>query len=201
MFIVIEGIDGAGCETQAKNLTKYLEKSNIPYSFLKYPDYERNIGKLIQEFMYRNKNLSAENQFLVYSLQFLMDKETIAKDRKNKVVVADRYFTTALCFQTIAGVKLEKALRFADDFGMEKPDVVFYVNVRPDIAIQRKSGEPKEKNRNEKDFELTRKTYAQYEKLVKDQVWTKWVNVDGERGVDEITEEIYIKITKYTNDK
>lgn len=196
MFIVIEGIDGAGCETQAKNLTKFLEKDAIAHSFLKYPDYERNIGKLIQEFMYRNKNLSAENQFLVYSLQFLMDKETIAKDRKDKVVIADRYFTTALCFQTIAGVKLEKALRFADDFGVEKPDMVFYINVRPDIAIQRKSGEAKEKNRNEKDFELTRKTYAQYEKLVQDQVWTKWVNINGEQDIDSVTKDIYNVLRK-----
>ena len=28
MFIVIEGIDGAGCETQGKNLIKLLKESN-----------------------------------------------------------------------------------------------------------------------------------------------------------------------------
>lgn len=194
MFIVIEGIDGAGCETQAKNLEKFLEKDNIPHSFLKYPDYERNIGKLIKEFLYKNKDLSAQNQFLLYCLQFLMDKDQIAKDRKNKVVIADRYFTTTLCFQTLAGVDLGKALRFADDFGMEKPDMVFYINVRPDMAIQRKAGEAKEKNRNEKDFELTRKTYDQYKKLVDDQVWTKWININGERSIDEITKDIYNQV-------
>ena len=194
MFIVIEGIDGAGCETQAKNLKKFLEKDSIPYLFLKYPDYDRNIGKVIREFLYQNKDLTAQKQFLLYSLQFLFDKEQISKDRKSKVVIADRYFTTTLCFQTLGGVEMEKALRFADDFGMEKPDLVFYINVRPDVAIQRKAGENKEKNRNEKDFELTKKTYAQYEKMIKDQVWTKWIDIDGERGIDEITQDIYNKI-------
>jgi dTMP kinase len=198
MFIVIEGIDGAGCETQAKNLKKFLEKDSIPYSFLKYPDYDRNIGKVIREFLYQNKDLTAQNQFLLYSLQFLFDKEQISKDRKNKVVIADRYFTTTLCFQTLAGVKMGKALRFADDFGIEKPDLVFYINVRSDVAIQRKAGEDKEKNRNEKDFELTKRTYTQYEKMVKDQVWTKWVDINGEREIDEITQDIYNKIKRWT---
>lgn len=191
MFIVIEGIDGAGCETQGKNIRKLLEKNNVEVEFLKYPDYERNIGKLIRDFLYQNKDLSVQNQFLLYSLQFLMDKERIASSRKNKVVIADRYFTTTLCFQTLAGINLDKAVRFANDFAIEKPDVVFYINVRPDIAIQRKSGEAKEKNRNEKDFELTRSTYKQYEMLIRKQVWTKWIDINGEQNIESVTKDIY----------
>lgn len=194
MFIVIEGIDGAGCETQAKNLEKLLKNKDLSVSLLKYPDYERNIGKLIKEFLYQNRSLSADTQLLLYSLQFLIDKELIAKKRKTGIVIADRYFTTTLCFQTVAGVELTRSLRFAQDFAIEKPDLVFYVNVKPDLAIQRKAGENKEKNRNEKDVKLTGKTYKQYAELVKNQVWTKWINIDGERKIDEITMDIYNKI-------
>lgn len=194
MFIVIEGIDGAGCETQAKNLIKLLQNNDKVASLIKYPDYERNVGKLIRDFLYQNKNLSAEQQFLLYSLQFLMDKKIIAEKRKKEIVIADRYFTTALCYQTLEGLELNKALRFASDFKIEKPDLVFYLNVCSDIAIQRKSGEDKEKNRREKDFEFIKKTYKQYEKLIKEQVWTRWINIDGEKGVEEITKDIYNKI-------
>jgi len=127
MFIVIEGIDGAGCETQAKLIVKKLrtEQCFVPTHLIKYPNYEKNIGLLIKEFLYQNKNLSAENQFLLYSLQFLLDKEKIAKQRKKGLVVADRYFTSTLCYQTLEGVKLKKALRFAEDFKIEKPDLFF----------------------------------------------------------------------------
>lgn len=194
MFIVIEGIDGAGCETQAKNLQRILKEKNEPVSFIKYPDYEKNIGKLIKEFLYQNKQLTPEQQFLLYSLQFLMDKQWISEKRKTGIVVADRYFTSALCFQTLEGVTLEKELRFAEDFGLEKPDLVFYLNVPPDIAITRKSGEDKEKNRREKDFEFIRKTYKQYEELVKNQVWTKWINIDGKKDIESITKDIYNKL-------
>ena len=191
MFIVIEGIDGAGCETQAINLQKWLKKNKLPFSFIKYPNYEANVGKFIREFLYNNKNLSAEMQFLLYSLQFLSDREFIQKERKNKIVIADRYFSSTLCFQALEGVALEKQLRFANDFAVEKPDMVFYLNVNPDIAIKRKFGEQKEKNRREKDFDFIRKTYAQYEDLVKNQVWAKWISVDGNKGIEEITNNIF----------
>lgn len=194
MFIVIEGIDGAGCETQAKNLFQLFKKNRRSLYFFKYPDYRGNIGQIIKEFLYQNKNLSAEQQFLLYSIQFLMDKEKIAQGRKKGIVIADRYFTTTLCYQTLEGIKLKKALRFAKDFKIEKPDLVFYLNVRPEIAWKRKHGEKKEKNRREKDFQFLKKTYHQYAYLVKHQVWTKWIEIDGEREIDEVTKEIYDKI-------
>ncbi len=191
MFLVIEGIDGAGCQTQAENLFRLLKEKSLSVFFVKYPDYEKNIGRLIKEFLYHNKNLSPEQQFLLYSLQFIMDKDWIAGNRKKGVVIADRYFTSALCFQTVEGFKLKKALRFASDFNLEKPDLVFYLDVKPEIAIKRKSGEAKEKNRREKDFDFIKKTHQQYDKLVKDQVWTRWVRIDGGRPIDEITKEIF----------
>ena len=197
MFIVIEGIDGAGCETQAKNLIKLLGEAKKQAFWVKYPDYEKNIGKMIKEFLYQNKDLTAEQQFLLYTMQFIFDSKWLAEKRKEGVVVADRYFTTTLCYQTLEGIKLETALKYAEDFKIERPDIVFYLDVNPEIAIQRKSGEAKEKNRREKDFEFIRKTYRQYDKLIKNHVWTKWVRINGNSSIDEITKEIYNKITNY----
>lgn len=194
MFCVIEGIDGAGCETQGKNLIKLLTDAGKKASLIKYPDYERNVGKIIKEFLYQNKNLTPEQQFLLYTMQFIMDKKMIEDRRRDEILIADRYFTTTLCYQTLEGIRLEKALNFASDFGIEKPDLVFYIKVDPDIAIKRKFGEDKEKNRREKDFDFIRKTYIQYENLVKNQIWTKWVEIDGNKSIDEVTKEIYNKI-------
>ena len=117
----------------------------------------------------------------------------IAEKRKSGTLIADRYFTTTLCYQTLEGIDLDKALNFAKDFKIERPDMVFYIKVDPDVAIKRKFGEQKEKNFREKDFDFIRKTYTKYEELVKDQVWTKWVAVDGNKGIDEITQDIYNK--------
>lgn len=194
MFIVIEGIDGAGCETQGKNLIKLLENDGKKASLIKYPDYERNVGRLIKEFLYQNKDLTAEQQFLLYTMQFIMDKQMISEKRKNEILIADRYFTTTLCYQTLEGIDMKMALNYAKNFKIEVPDIVFYLNVDPDIAIQRKGGEKKEKNRREKDFKFIRLTHKKYQELVDKQVWTKWISINGNRSIDEITKEIYNKL-------
>ena len=194
MFIVIEGIDGAGCETQGKNLVKMLTENGKKASLIKYPDYERNVGKLIKEFLYQNKDLTAQQQFLLYTIQFIMDSPQIAQKRKDEILIADRYFTTTLCYQTLEGIDMQMALDYARNFKIEVPDAVYYPNVDPDIAIQRKGGEDKEKNRREKDFEFIRKTHIKYKELVEKQVWTKWVNVDGNKGIEEITKDVYNKL-------
>lgn len=200
MFIVIEGIDGAGCETQGKNLTRELAKlakfKNKKISLIKYPDYERNVGKIIRDFLYENKSLTPQQQFLLYTMQFVMDKKMISERRKDEILIADRYFSTTLCYQTLEGIDMKMAIDFAKNFEIETPDAIFYLNVDPEIAISRKHGEDKEKNFREKDFDFIRKTAKQYKMLVEKQVWGKWINIDGNKSVDEVTKEIYNEILK-----
>jgi len=196
MFIVIEGIDGAGCETQGKNLIKLLAESGKKASLIKYPDYDRNVGKIIREFLYDNKGLTPEQQFLLYTMQFVMDKKMISEKRNDEILISDRYFSTTLCYQTLEGIDMKMALDFAKNFQIEVPDAIFYLNVDPDIAIKRKHGEDKEKNFREKDFDFIRKTHRQYQMLVDSQVWGKWINIDGNKGIEEITKNIYNEVLK-----
>ena len=123
-----------------------------------------------------------------------MDKKMIAEKRKDEILIADRYFSTTLCYQTLEGIDMKMALDFAKNFEIEIPDVIFYLNVDPDIAIKRKHGEDKEKNFREKDFDFIRKTAEQYKILVEKQVWGKWINIDGNKGIEEITKNIYDKL-------
>ncbi len=195
MFIVIEGIDGAGCETQGKNLIKLLSESGKKASLIKYPDYDRNVGKIIRDFLYESKGLTPQQQFLLYTMQFVMDKKMIETKRKDEILIADRYFSTTLCYQTLEGIDMQMATDYAKNFEIEVPDAIFYLNVDPDIAIKRKHGEDKIKNFREKDFDFIRKTHQQYQMLVDKQVWGKWINIDGNKGIEEITKDIYNKIT------
>lgn len=69
MFIVIEGIDGAGCETQARNLFHIFKKNQRSPILIKYPDYRRNIGQIIKEFLYQIKisPLSSNFCFILFN--------------------------------------------------------------------------------------------------------------------------------------
>jgi len=191
MFLVIEGIDGAGCETQATALIKNLEAAGKKPFYIKFPHYDTPVGKMIRDFLYENKtHHTADEQFLLYTLQFIFDKALIKEKMKDHIVIADRYFSTTLCYQTLEGFAEEKALRYADDFGIIKPDAVLYLDVPPDTAIKWKYGEQKEKNIREKDHTFIRRTYEKYADLVKRSVWTRWIQVNGEQTKEQVGEEI-----------
>jgi len=191
MFIVIEGIDGAGCETQATALIAALTKQGKKPYYIKFPHYDTPVGKMIRDFLYENKvKHSASEQFLLYTLQFIFDKALIKEKMKDHAVIADRYFSTTLCYQTLEGFSEEKAVRYADDFEIIKPDAVLYLDVSPDTAIKWKYGEDKEKNFRENDHSFIRKTYEKYKDLVKRSVWARWIHVNGEQKKEKVTEEL-----------
>jgi len=191
MFIVIEGIDGAGCETQATALIEALTQQGKKPFYIKFPHYDTPVGKMIRDFLYENKvKHSASEQFLLYTLQFIFDKELIKEKMRDHVVIADRYFSTTLCYQTLEGFSEEKAVRYADDFEIVKPDAVLYLDVPPDTAIKWKYGEDKEKNFRENDHSFIRQTYEKYKDLVQRSVWARWIRINGEQKKEKVTEEI-----------
>jgi len=179
MFFVIEGIDGAGCETQAQLVSSELNRQNMGTVLLKYPHYTDPVGLMIKDFLYANKSLSPHQQFLLYGFQFLHDRPKINSLAQTKIVIADRYFSSTLCYQVLEGVSEKTALRFAEDFQIVKPDLIFYLDVPPLLAYQRKTGEKKEKNFREKDIVFMKKTYRRYDKMVKSNLWADWERVDG----------------------
>lgn len=192
MFIVIEGIDGAGCETQAKLVSNSLTRKfvNSPIELIKFPHYDTPVGKMIKDFLYLNQKMKAHEQFLLYTLQFIFDEEEIRQKLQKGSLIADRYFTTTLCYQTLEGFDEKVALQYADDFGIIKPDMVFFLDVRPETAIKWKYGEEKELNFREKDLAFMKKSYDKYQDLIARQVWTKWVRINGEQEKEKVTEEI-----------
>jgi dTMP kinase len=198
MFIVIESIDGGGCQTQAELLTQNLEKLQKNNTYIKFPHYDTPVGKMIKDFLYDNKNLRGNEQFLLYSLQFVFDTPLIKEKSTNGIVIADRFFTTTLCYQTLEGVEEKVALRFAQDFGIIKPDLVFFLDVPVDTAMKWKYGEDKVLNFREKDKSFINKTYTKYQDLVKRNVWTNWIKINGERSKEEVSKEILqIVLEKY----
>lgn len=195
MFIVIEGIDGAGCETQGKLLIESLIKLGKKPSFIKFPHYDTPVGKMIKDFLYLDQKMSAHEQFLLYTLQFIFDSPDIAKKSSEGIIIADRYFSTTLCYQTLEGFNEQYALSYADQFKIVKPDIIFFLDVKPETAIRWKYGENKPKNFREKDHEFIKKTYVKYQDLIKRQVWTKWVKINGEQEKEKVTKEILSNLT------
>lgn len=191
LFVVLEGIDGAGGEVQSKLLFEYLKSQGKDVIKLVYPDYSGPIGKFIHDYLHKKHEFSNEILFLLHSADRLKDKGRIKSWlEEGKTVIADRYFTSTLAYQCTDEQKLDAALKFADAFEIQKPDIIIYLNVSPETSIERKFKEKNSLDRNEENKALLEKVSKSYENLIEKQVFAKWVVVDGEKSKEEVFSEI-----------
>jgi len=190
-FIIFEGIDGAGGGTQSKLLFNFFKKEKILVEKLIYPDYQGPIGKLIHQFLHKKYEFSPEIQFILYLFDFLKDKEKIKKwRREGKTIISDRYFTSTLAYQCLKGFPLKIALKIAQMFQLPKPDLIIYLKVSPATSMKRKFKEKKKLDRNEANKKFLGRLVKFYKALIKKQVFSHWVVVDGEKPIKEAFEEI-----------
>jgi len=191
-FVVIEGIDGAGGETQSKLLKQFLEKKGKKVELVKYPDYEGPIGKLIHDFLHKKFDISSEVQFCLYASDMVKDKEKIKKALKEgKIVIADRYLTSTLAYQTLKGFPLDKGLEFAKLFELLTPDLVIFIEISPETSIKRKFKEKNNLDRHEANKDFLRKVNESYHNLIENKIFAKeWIVIDGEKPIEEVAKKI-----------
>jgi dTMP kinase len=178
-FVVFEGMDGSGKDTQIGLLCRFLD---VPFETLRYPDPDRPIGSLIRQFLARKYEFTPEMQMLLYGGEMASDAPRIRVwKEQGKTVIANRYFTSTMAFQSSQGVPLEKFFRFAELMEMPKPDRIIYLKISPETSVKRTKG----KDRFDV-LEFQRKVEKSYEALIKDDVFGPWYVVDAERPVEDV---------------
>ncbi len=142
-LIAIEGIDGAGKTTQAKELVKRLNIAGYNASYSKEPT-DDVIGSFIRE-----KILSGNMKISPLALQYLfnadrvMHMEKIEKLlEKDMIIVMDRYFWSSVAYGMSDLQKPQdwyytafSILSFYHQFVI--PDITFFLDIKSDGALQR----------------------------------------------------------------
>jgi dTMP kinase len=191
-FIVLEGIEGCGKGTQTKLLSDFLSQKG-EVLIKKYPEYGKPIGDLINDWLHKKHELNVDTQALLYFADFIKDKSSLENWIKDgKMVVADRYFTTTIVYQYINGLPLEKMLELAKLFNLRKPDITIYIRISPEESFKRKMEQKGIVNmdRHEADKIFLNLLYENYEKMAKENIFSEWTIVDGEKSIEEVSKSV-----------
>ncbi|MBO7265248.1 MAG: dTMP kinase [Alistipes sp.] len=157
MFIVLEGLDGAGKSTQIAKLKAMFDERGVESEYIHFPRFDAPVyGELIARFL-RGDLGSVEqvNPYLV-ALLYAGDRADCAKTintwlSNGKVVIVDRYVHSNIGYQCakIADDAERNALREwilhteFEEFGIPRPDVSLFLDV-PFSFTERKLSEQRE---------------------------------------------------------
>jgi len=138
MFIVLEGIDGSGKTTLSENLIhalNSLETKSIRFS----EPTKFESGIYIRKFLKGEIELSPTEQMEA----FLLDREAsvsiniLPALHSKKIVVLDRYYYSTAAYQASEKISAEGILHLNLQKNFPKPDLLFFIDVKPEDAIKR----------------------------------------------------------------
>ena len=150
-FIVIDGLDASGKETQTELLAEALRKQGKKVRVLSFPVYESESSAFVKMYLsgklgehpedtnaYAASSFFASDRYISYRLDWKKDI-----DDPETVVIANRY-TTANAVHQLAKLPREtwdEFLSWLWDFefeklGVPKPDTIIYLEMLPEISMR-----------------------------------------------------------------
>ncbi|EQA54627.1 dTMP kinase [Leptospira kmetyi] len=184
-FIVFEGIDGSGKSTLCKSLTEKLSARGISSIGFTEPT-SLETGKYLRKFLRGEIELGREEQIEA----FLNDRNESLRQNilpsleSGKNVLLDRYMYSTAAYQSGEDLSPETILKKNLERNFKTPDVLFYLDLKPEIALERLDRRKENKERFETLSQL-QKIHSAYERILPQET----IRIDGEKGPDQIVSE------------
>ncbi|MGQ9543813.1 MAG: dTMP kinase [Candidatus Bathyarchaeia archaeon] len=136
VFIVIEGIDGAGKTLHSKNLCLQLKRKGYIARYTAEPS-GNIIGRLLREEFLNRRKIPPEVETLLFAADRLqhLREEILPTLRQGGIVVSDRYYYASIAYQGAQRVNIEW-VRCVNKFA-PKPDLAIYLDVPAEVAMSR----------------------------------------------------------------
>jgi len=191
LLCVLEGIDGCGKSSLLQNIAQTLQ-ANYPLVTTKEPGGKTELGKhlrtLIQE---QPTPIIPTSQFLLFAADRAQHftEFIIPHLQKNFIVLSDRMADSSLVYQGYGKDLPIDTLRMINQWAMQniQPDIVFYIKIDPEIALQRMH----KRNEGFSPFEqksvlpIIQKIAHGYDEIFYNQKHV--IILDGTQSLDELT--------------
>lgn len=139
MFLVLEGLDGAGKSTQVKQLQQMLDQQAVKYKYLHFPRFDAPVyGELIARFLRGELGALEQVDPSLVALIYAGDRKDAAKMIRNwlksdYVVIVDRYVYSNIAYQCAKVADVEKRDELA--LWIKELEYVFNDIPKPDLTL------------------------------------------------------------------
>jgi len=136
-FVVVEGIDGTGKTTLARNIYLRLKNKGFPAIFTFEPT-DGPWGKRLRRSFSAPGRLTPQEELELFLKDRKEHVEKIIRPslEQKKIVVCDRYYFSTMAYQGARGLDPE-AIRKTNETFAPMPDLVLLLELDPEAAIKR----------------------------------------------------------------
>lgn len=220
MFIVLEGLDGAGKSTQIKLLRQMMEQAGMECEYLHFPRFDAPVyGDMIARFL-RGEFGSVEqvNPYLV-ALLYAGDRADAAKQIRawmadGKCVIVDRYVYSNVGYQCAKVESAEERERLREwilrteyeEFGIPRPTLSLFLDVpfgftEAKLTAQREGADRDylggAQDIHEKSLELQRRVREVYLEAARREEDFEVVDCSTAEGTMASPEEIFARVAEH----
>jgi len=183
MYIVFEGIDGAGKSTQIKLLKQWLDDNGFRVETIVEPT-DSEVGKLIRQILQR-PDATENNVQKTLGLLFAADRMLIMDklNDKSKIIISDRSFISSLAYQ-----KPTEWISILNKYA-KKPDLLLLLDLDVKKSVARTSGQDTFENE-----EFLTQVKENYLKLVEN--YTHEI-IDANNGKNKVSSDIKKAVAPY----
>lgn len=183
MYIVFEGIDGAGKTTQIQMLKEWLEANGFQVETIVEPT-DSEVGKLIRKILQR-PDAQTDRLQKTLALLFAADRMLIMDKLSDdsRIIISDRSFISSLAYQEPAdwvGVLNKYA---------KKPDLLILLDLDVKTSVSRTSGE--DTFENEEFLTGVKENYLDLVKNFEHKI------IDANNGANKVSSDIKKAIAPY----
>ncbi len=216
LFIVLEGVDGAGTTTHTKMLKESLESRGLPVHSTREPS-DGPIGVMIRQILTGRIVVPGINgprppTWKTMALLFAADRadhveaEIEPNLRDGVTVLSDRYYHSSVAYQSATAP--EGADRAGDvatwvreiNRYARRPDLTIVLDISPDVAAKRRADRSKTSEIYD-DLELQRELTRFYSNIEKHFPDERIVHVDSSGSREDVAARILVHVREARGEK
>ena len=196
LFITFEGGEACGKSTQIKLFKEYIQtrQDKDNFVFIREPGgtiLGEKIRDLLLNFRQDAPTAKAELLLFLASRAHLYEKVLKPALEQGKIVVADRFYDSTVAYQGFARqimpaqeiLELNKMI-----LNSLKPDLTFYLEIKPEIAFKRKGDDILDRMESEP-LEFHQKVYDGYHFMAGKEK-DRFAVIDATKSIEEIQSQI-----------
>lgn len=182
-LIVFEGCDRSGKTTQCKKLVDALNSTQIPTSYMSFPDRTTAVGNLINNYLQKREELPDKVIHVLFSAnRWELEPKIKTLLYQGTTVVVDRYAYSGVAFSA-SKKNMDIDWCKLSDTGLPSPDIVFFLKLHQE-ACGRRAGFGEERYENK---EFQERVASNFDKLTT----SNWKVIDADKDVDALHSELY----------